>query len=185
MFEAAREAAPKAELVYNDYMGWGPGAAKHRAGVLRLLEGMRKRNVPIDTLGLQSHLTTDKGDISARAIAEREREWRRFLGEATGMALNLVITELDVRDNNTPGDAAARDRAVADTTRAYLDLTLGYPQTNCVMVWGLVDRYSWLQDRWPRDDALPKRCCPYDNDYKPKPMRDAIADAFRMAPARA
>ena len=40
-FHAAREAAPQAQLVYNDYMSWEAGHEKHRAGVLRLLEGFR------------------------------------------------------------------------------------------------------------------------------------------------
>src|SRR3546814_7794396 len=57
-FHAARAQAPEAELVYNDFMSWGAGSATHRAGVLRLLEGFRARGVPVDTLGIQSHLVT-------------------------------------------------------------------------------------------------------------------------------
>ena len=34
MFRLAREYAPQAQLVYNDYMSWGDGYIKHRAGVL-------------------------------------------------------------------------------------------------------------------------------------------------------
>ena len=52
------------------------------------------------------------------------------------------------------------------------------------MTWGLVDRYSWLQDRLARTDHLPKRPLPYDAAFKPKPMREAMAAAFRAAPAR-
>jgi endo-1,4-beta-xylanase len=184
-FSAARVAAPHAQLVYNDYMGWGAGSTRHRAGVLKLLQGMRARKVPIDALGVQSHLSTDRPDFGADTRLSREIEWRHFLDEVTGLGLDLVITELDVRDNDTPADFGIRDRAVADCTRAWLDLMLSYRQTKNVMAWGLVDRYSWLQDRWPRDDGLPKRPCPYGDDYQPKPMREAIAAAFRSAPARA
>jgi endo-1,4-beta-xylanase len=184
-FQATREGAPNAQLVYNDYMGWGEGGAKHRAGVLKLLEGMRARGLPVDALGVQSHISTDKPDTDAQARSSREREWRRFLDEVVGLGLDLVITELDVRDNNSPADFALRDGAVADCARAYLDLMLSYRQTKYVMAWGLVDRYSWLQDRWPRADGLPKRCCPYDDVYRPKLLREAIAGAFRAAPNRA
>jgi endo-1,4-beta-xylanase len=52
------------------------------------------------------------------------------------------------------------------------------------MAWGLVDKYSWLRDRWPRADGLLKRPNPYDDTYQPKKLRGAIADAFRDAPAR-
>jgi endo-1,4-beta-xylanase len=36
----------------------------------------------------------------------------------------------------------------------------------------------------PRADGLPKRPLPYDDDYRPKPLREAIAAALRAAPAR-
>jgi endo-1,4-beta-xylanase len=62
---------------------------------------------------------------------------------------------------------------------------LSYPQLKYVVAWGLVDRYSWLQYRSPRADGLPKRPAPYDDAYRPKPMREAIAAAFRAAPKRA
>ncbi len=77
-----------------------------------------------------------------------------------------------------------RDAAVADLARRYFDVMLSYPQLRYVMAWGLVDKYSWLQGRWPRADGLPKRPNPYDENYKPKPMREAIASALRAAPAR-
>src|SRR5690606_3673981 len=55
-FHTAREQLPDGDLVYNDYMSWEPDHAAHRADVLRLLEGFRRRNVPVDTLGIQSHI---------------------------------------------------------------------------------------------------------------------------------
>ena len=78
----------------------------------------------------------------------------------------------------------ARDAAVADLARRYFDVMLSYPQLRYVMAWGLVDKYSWLQGRWPRADGLAKRPNPYDDDYRPKPLREAIAAAFRAAPPR-
>jgi endo-1,4-beta-xylanase len=48
----------------------------------------------------------------------------------------------------------------------------------------MVDRFSWLNDRAPRTDGSPRRPCPYDRDFRPKPMREAIAAAFRSAPPR-
>ncbi len=49
-----------------------------------------------------------------------------------------------MRDNNLPADTAVRDRAVADFTRGYLDVTLAYPQLRDVLVWGLSDAHSWI-----------------------------------------
>ena len=61
---------------------------------------------------------------------------------------------------------------------------LSYEAMGDVLAWGMTDRYSWLQGRWPRSDRLPKRPCPYDADFRPKPIREAIAAAFRGASSR-
>lgn len=183
-FHTARTAAPHAELVYNDYMSWEPGNAKHRAGVLTLLEGFKRRGVPVDALGVQSHLVTQGLDTRA-ATAALDGEWRRFLDAVTAMGYGLVITELDVRDNKLPADIGARDRAVADFTRGYLDLMLSYPSVLDVLLWGLSDRYSWIEGFEPRPDTARRRPCPYDDRFVAKPMRAAIAAALASAPKRA
>lgn len=183
-FHTARQAAPHAQLVYNDYMSWEAGHEKHRAGVLRLLEGFKTRGVPIDALGVQSHIGSGNFDESVGFDTAQEREWRRFLDEATGMGLDLVITEFDVHDKNLPADIPTRDAAVADLGKRYLDLMLGYEQTKGVMCWGMADGASWLQGNWPRSDGGAKRPTPYDAEYRAKTLRAAIADSFLAAPAR-
>jgi endo-1,4-beta-xylanase len=177
-FHAAREADPTARLAYNDYMGWGAGHAKHRAGVLTLLERLKSRGVPVDAFGIQSHI--GGGGFSTAD----EREWRRFVDAARAMDLDLLLTELDVNDTMLPADPVRRDAEAAAVAKAYLDLMLDYRQTRQVLAWGLGDRYSWLRDKWPRPDKLPKRPSLYDADLKPKPLRDAVAAAFRAAPER-
>lgn len=182
-FHLAHEFAPRAQLVYNDYMRGDAGSARHRAGVLTLLADLKKRGTPINALGLQSHIgswdETDKG--RADLI-----EWRRFLDEVSGMGYDLVITELDVNDRRLPADIAKRDAGVAAATRDYLDLTLSYPRLRDILVWGMSDNISWLQtwDEAPRTDKLTQRPTPFDAQLRAKPMRAAIADALRAAPAR-
>lgn len=183
-FHTARRVAPHAQLVYNDYMSWEPGNATHRAGVLKLLEGFKARGVPVDALGVQSHLVTQGVDARA-TIAGLEGEWRRFLDAVTAMGYGLVITELDVRDNALPADFTVRDQAVADFTRGYLDVMLAYPQLRDVLLWGMTDRYSWIEGFEPRKDKARRRPCPYDAAFKPKPMYTAIAAALAAAPPRA
>jgi len=182
-FRTASAAVPKCELVYNDYMSWD--SELHCGGVLHLLEGFRKRDVPVDTLGLQSHLSAKQGMDRGGFGAAQEKAWRGFLDAVTGMGYKLQITEFDVNDAAIPGDADARDAAVADLTRAYLDCTLSYREVSVVMVWGMSDRYSWLQhNQTRREDGLPLRCCPYDAEFKPHPMREAIAASLGGAKAR-
>ncbi|HVJ00851.1 MAG TPA: endo-1,4-beta-xylanase, partial [Sphingomonas sp.] len=183
-FHTARAGAPKAELVYNDYMSWEPGNETHRAGVLKLLEGFRKRNVPVDALGVQSHIGLYGGSV-AEAVKRQEKPWRDFVDEVTGMGYKLVITEMDVNDKGLQRDFAARNRAVADYAGAYLDVMFAYPQLRDVLVWGMADKYNWLQGFSKRPDGAPLRPSPYDAEFRAKPLHAAIARSFTAAPARA
>jgi endo-1,4-beta-xylanase len=187
MFRTARAEAPHAELVYNDYMSWERGTEDetHIKGVLKLLEGFRRRGTPVDTLGIQSHIRLLKKLPVAEIVRESEGPWRRFLDEVVAMGYRLVITEFDVNDQQAPDDVAVRDRMVADYARAYLEIMFDYPQLRDVLAWGMVDKYSWLTDFDPRHDKSVKRGTPYDSEFRPKPLRDAIAAAFADASSRA
>lgn len=183
MFHTARTEAPHAQLVYNDYMSWERGTEDetHIRGVLRLLEGFRKRGTPVDALGVQSHIRLLKARPVSDIVRESVGPWRRFLDEVTGMGYGLVITEFDVNDQKAPDDVMLRDRMVADYARAYLDVMLSYPQLGAMLVWGMVDRYSWLTGFDPRADHSIKRGTPYDAQFRAKPLREAIAMALQGA----
>ena len=183
MFHTAREAAPHAQLVYNDYMSWERTREDetHIRGVLKLLEGFRKRGIPVDALGVQSHIRLLKKAPVAEIVRESEAPWRRFLDEVTGMGYRLVITEFDVNDHMAPTATAPRDLMVADYARAYLDLMLSYPQLGDILCWGMCDRYSWLSGFDPRADKTMTRGTPYDANFRPKPLRQAMASAFSSA----
>ncbi len=184
MFRLAHENAPHAQLVYNDYMSWGDGYIKHRAGVLKLLAEFRRRGTPVQALGLQSHIGATEDGSEAASRPSYEGDWRRFLDEVTAMGYDLLITEFDVNDRELSTNVDERDKGVAALGKRYLDLTLSYPQVKTMMTWGLVDPTSWLQDRYPRPDGLPQRPNPYDGEYHAKLLRVAIADAIRAMPAR-
>lgn len=186
MFHTARAEAPHAELVYNDYMSWERGTEDetHIKGVLRLLEGFKKRGTPVDTLGIQSHIRLLKNAPVAEIVAESTGPWRSFLNEVTAMGYRLAITEFDVNDKKAPTDFATRDRMVADYARAYLDVMFSYPQLQDVLAWGMVDKFSWLNGFSPRDDKTLVRGTPYDEAFKPKLLYTAIGEAFAAAPAR-
>ncbi|TNE37112.1 MAG: 1,4-beta-xylanase [Alphaproteobacteria bacterium] len=176
-FRKAREAAPHAQLVYNDYMRWSDKYPNHHKGVLKLLENLRKKEVPIDALGIQGHIGKYYG-------TENDRHWRQFLDEVTAMGYDLLITEFDVRDFAPTADISARDANVAALTKGFLDITLSYPELKQFICWGLSDRWSWFRQSEPREDGQLQRTAPYDVDLKPKPMYAAIAAALITAPTR-
>lgn len=100
------------------------------------------------------------------------------------MGLEIYLTEFDVNDTELGPDVDMRDRLIAAYTKDYLDIMLSYPQTKDLLAWGLVDRDSWLQTFLPRTDGVEKRPTLFDSSYKPKPIRDAVADSLRSAPPR-
>lgn len=182
-FHLAREHAPGVQLVYNDYMSWEDNE-NHRTGVLKLLEGFKKRGVPCDALGLQSHIWVSGDESVAQQVHRQEKGWRAFLDAAVDMGYKLEITEMDVNDKRLPADTKARDAKVADYVRAYLDITLSYTQITDVLTWGMTDRYFWLNGFDPRTDGGQHRGLPYDREFQPKPYYAAIQRAFEAAPLR-
>jgi endo-1,4-beta-xylanase len=176
-FHTAHDAAPEAQLVYNDYMSWESANDAHRDGVRKLLEGFRRREVPVDALGVQSHITVQD--------RPQQNSWRRFMDDVEAMGYDVLITEFDINDQHLAADTLKRDRAVAAYARDYLDLMFDYRRLRDVLVWGMCDSASWLQYFKPlRADGLPKRPCPYDANFHPKPLRRALAGAFMAASSR-
>ncbi|MEO6361581.1 MAG: endo-1,4-beta-xylanase [Sphingomicrobium sp.] len=182
-FRTAREELPTAELVYNDFMDWGGGAA-HRDGVLALLRGFRDRNVPVDTLGIQSHIGFFSAQPATDIVAARTPVMRAFLDQVVALGYKLAITEFDVNDRDRIGTIQQRDTDVATLARGWLDLLFSYPQLRDVLVWGMSDRYSWLQSFSPRPDGLPLRPLPYNRDFQAKLLRDTLIDAFNATSTR-
>jgi endo-1,4-beta-xylanase len=174
-FHAAHEADPNALLTYND---WGceqgaPGNDRFRATTLTFLDGLLARGVPVQALGLQSHLAAFGPHVDQRKL-------RAFLREIEARRLAILVTELDVEDSGGPSDIVARDRAVADEARRFLDVVMDSPATRAVVTWGLSDRYLDPPDDWKlRLTGWHGRTLPYDVKLNRKPLWDAIAQSFQ------
>ncbi len=172
-YHVAKQADPDALLVYNDW-GCEGGEAwndRFRATTLKLLERAKRSGVPIEGLGLQGHLNAFGPPLDQKKL-------RLFLDEVRAMGLAILVTELDVDESKSPLDIAARDRAVADVTKRFLDVVLDNPATCAVLTWGLSDRYLHKPDglRAALSGYLPRKL-PLDADLKRKPMWSAIARA--------
>ena len=168
-FRLARAADPQPLLGYNEY-GIEPDGAffeRKRTAVLRLLESLRKSEVPIDYFGVQGHL--DGTQRYSEAV------FGQFLREVEGLGLRVMITELDVDDRALPTDPPKRDRKIADIYDRFLSITLGAVRPEAVITWGLLDRDSWYQHIRPRNDGTPQRSLPFDDDGRPKAAWSVIA----------
>lgn len=177
-FRILHETDPKAAGTWNeDAVEQGvPWMEAKRTKVLRRLEGMRARGVPIRRFGLQSHLTS--------TIPIDQAQLRRFLHEIGQMGLGIEVTEFDIDDRAFPADVPTRDRMVADFARRYLDVVLAEPATLDIVSWDIYDPDTWLNDhpQRKRPDGLPQRALPLDAGFQRKPLWHAMLKAFRDAP---
>jgi endo-1,4-beta-xylanase len=170
-FETARAADPQALLTYNEYgiEGEDEASERKRAAVLVLLRRLTARKVPLDAVGVQSHVMAGS-KYGAGLVA--------FLAAVRGLGLQVMLTEMDVNDREWPANEDARDAAVADTYGSYLDLTLRDSAVRVVMTWGITDRSTWLNTEDARPDKLPERCLPFDRNDRPKKAFFAMRNSF-------
>jgi endo-1,4-beta-xylanase len=174
-FHAARETDPTALLTYNEYGVEGEDAKSEakRAAVLELLRRLRARNVPIDAVGVQSHLSAGpelKNQVGAGLV--------RFLAEVKELGLQVMITEMDVNDRALGADVAMRDVAVAGVYGRYLDLMLRDANVTAVVTWGITDKLTWLNTEGGRKDGVKERCLPFDEEMKPVEAFFAMRNCF-------
>jgi endo-1,4-beta-xylanase len=182
-FEIAHAADPDATLVLNEF-GFETddefdAAADKQRNALIVLDGLLDAGVPVHAFGVQAHL--EAADFAEKFDAAG---YASFLAEIAARGLSVLITEMDVLDDGLPADVAARDEAVADVYRRYLDVALAEPAVASVMTFGLTDRYTWLQEDYPREDGEPRRPLPFDDALQPKPAYDALFGALQEAPPR-
>jgi len=182
-FSLARQSAPNALLVYNDY-GFEfarPDDEARRTALLRLLDRLQSARAPIDAVGLQSHLRLGGATFDPEI-------YRNFLHEIAGRGLAIVISELDVLDVELTPIVATRDADVAALYTAFLNTALDERAVTALVSWGLVDRYSWLNlqhlPAFARWDRQPVRPLLFDNAFRPKPAFDAVFAALQSAPPR-
>ena len=139
-FAQARQFAPNAKLMINEYgIEYDlPEERDRRYLLLKLLERLRDSGVPLDGLGIQSHLDLRKGSVAVNAVSA-------FLKAVDDLDLFVVVTELDVKESAYTAPVDVRDRFVADEVRRYLEAVLEQRAVTGVVTWGLCDRHSWLK----------------------------------------
>ncbi len=168
-FRRTALADPKARLLLNEAFveKADPLGLKVREGLLWLTRELKDRGVPLHVVGLESHLPGDGGFDPPG--------FRRLLADLAETGVDLALTELDVDDSPIPGDAAARDRGVAEIYRSALETALDEPKVREIVCWQLADGFSHYRDIRGKE----ARPLPFDRDLKPKPAFDAMVATFR------
>jgi endo-1,4-beta-xylanase len=168
-FRYAREAAPKATLIYNDFDIELPGPKTDY--IYTMLKDMKARGVPIDGIGMQYHVKVADQPKKSDMV----NTMRRF-GE---LGLSVYITELDVNLLDTKGTQEEKYQAQAKVYRDVVEAALESGVCKSITIWGISDQYSWLiQPEWQHiggGEAL----LLYDNAYQPKPAFYSVQEALK------
>lgn len=181
-FRTAREADPHAKLTYNDYgVEYDSDEdAERRALILALVRRLRKRNVPLDAVGIQSHIKAGSPYKIGKGLSD-------YIESLHAMGLEVYLTELDVNEDDLPyDDVQRRDEAVAETYGQFLDVALANPAVKLVLTWGVSDRRTWLNDgptHHRKQPNRPQRSLPFDSEYRPVKAFFAMRDSFDRRPA--
>lgn len=135
-FHAAKDADPKALRVMNvHHVEQGtPDAELNRQRVIMWLERLLHQGTPVQAVGIESHLDTSQplaGD-QLRTFAEKIRS----------LGLQVLITELDVKETRVSGNSHDWDVHVADYYREYLGNLLSAVGLHAVVFWSLTDRWE-------------------------------------------
>jgi endo-1,4-beta-xylanase len=171
----AHRADPTVPLLINEFglEGDDPASEQKRHQMLGLLRKLRQRQVPIQALGLQAHLyATPAGPTFQRLPA--------FLQSLADFDLDIHVTELDVNDRMLPPSIPDRDARIAAIYGDFLTTILRQPRLKSITSWGLSDRYTWLNQHFPRQDGLPQRPLPFDVLDAAKPATRSILAALNI-----
>jgi endo-1,4-beta-xylanase len=175
-FHAAAAADSRPLRVLNlgnlEQSNWNDGA---RAQALKLVEDLLKRDVPIQAIGLESHL-------NATEPVENDSQ-NSFIQAIRSHGLKILITELDINDAKVPGDFTHRDEAVARAYSDYLLKIVPRTGTEQVIFWTPWDGSDWLDSMhgpWiDRADFGQHRPGLIDAGMRRKASFYAVADALR------
>lgn len=176
-FRTARAADPHAKLTYNDYgvEFENDEDAERRRLILELLRDLKKRDVPIDAVGIQSHVKAAQPYGFGKGLTD-------YMESIREMGLEIYLTELDVNEDDIQADdPAQRDATIAQTYRDYLRVALANRAVKQVLTWDLSDRFTWLNGgptHHRKQPNRPQRSLPFDRDYRPKEAFFAIRDSF-------
>ncbi len=171
-FHAAAAADPKALRVLNVYhVEHGtPDDETTRTETIAVLKQLVARGVPIQAVGIESHLDASLPPGGAALVT--------FIKQVRDLGLEILVTELDVNDTQLPENDQTRDAAVARTYQEYLEQVLPASGTKRVIFWTPSDKFNWMNSahgpKWQRADGSTHRVGLMDNTMSRMPAFQSV-----------
>lgn len=126
-FRQARQSAPDATLIYNDYDIAFEGPKSD--GMLALVQQLKDAGTPLDGVGFQLHVFADFDKVD---------EVRETFQKVADMDLDIYVTELDI----SIGEAQTLTQQ-AELYEQLLSACLEQPRCKAFQTWGFTDMYTW------------------------------------------
>ncbi len=174
-FQAAANADPNAQLIYNDF-GQEDVDPKKFIAIVNMLVNMRTRGIPIHGMGWQLHLTASDVlnpdfPLEARLNMVAQLGFDNYITE-----LDIVMDEWDSNFQLTPPKTVYNLKDQARQAAAYQKITAIFMRSErCIAMqfWGVSDKQSWLGGE--RKPLL------FDKFFRKKAAYDAVKSTLSMA----
>lgn len=179
-FKYAHEADPDAKLIINDY--GTEGSTRKRDDLYNLVESMLKKGVPVDGVGLQSHISI----YSPSAQQNKECIEKFATLKKYNPNFTVQVTELDmsIYNGDNEGTKTVTEDILAQQANQYKALFDVYKEEakkgnlSLVMFWGNSDDDTWL-DNFPVKNRLNAPLL-FDRNLQAKPAYWAIVDPSKI-----
>jgi endo-1,4-beta-xylanase len=170
-FRVAREAAPDAVLIIND---WGTTDPAKRECLYTLVKDLKAKGVPVDGVGHQMHVNID--NPTPAAIEET-------IVKFSDLGLQQHITELDmsVYTNDTDSYKEVPQEILVKQGYRYKEIFEVFRRQaaniGSVTFWGMADDHTWLKTFPTTRINLPLL---FDEQLQPKPAYWGIVDPSKL-----
>ncbi|ORX75847.1 hypothetical protein BCR32DRAFT_329626 [Anaeromyces robustus] len=164
-FQTARKVSPNTKLFYNDYNTEGIWAKSE--SVYQFVADMKKRNIPIDGVGIQYHVGVN--------VQPQFDKINNLISRYCKLGVEVHITELDVSCDDNCND---RDGGEGKQSQVYINALKACLNNSCCtgfLVWGIGDSDSW---RGAENKPLL-----FNSNYQPKGQYNAILETLKSTPA--
>jgi len=159
----------------NTEQAWAP-SDRTRAASLELVRSLLQRGVPIQAIGLESHLEAPLPALNSART--------QFIQELKAMGVEILLTEIDVNDTSVQASDSERRQLVASYYGDYLRDVLRIAKPKRVIFWSLTDRNNWYDcaaahnSLYARSDGELHFPGLFTSDLNPSPALDAVRNTL-------
>ncbi|KAG4101255.1 hypothetical protein H8356DRAFT_280328 [Neocallimastix lanati (nom. inval.)] len=164
-FQTARKVSPKTKLFYNDYNTEGIWAKSE--SVYQFVADMKRRNIPIDGVGIQYHVGIN--------VQPQFQKINDLIGRYCKLGVEVHITELDVSCDDNCRDWDGGESKQGQVYTNALKACLGNSCCTGFLVWGIGDKDSWRGEE--------NKPLLFNSNYQPKGQYTAILNTLKSTPA--